>query len=641
MASREAIIAELQRRGVSVPAAGGAPVQSAPQQPATPTIPREAIIAELKRRGVAIPGQPEEPGMLSQIGRQVGLAGRYAVEGALSLPGIIANAGAGLSNAVLGTRFPDQNANISQGLSKLGFPEPQGTTERLIAHPSRAIAGVGGGAALAKTVEGGLTGAARAVTDGLQANLATQAQSAAGAGLGVGVAQEGGASPGVQALAGVAGGVLAPAAVQVPVAGARAVKALIQPMTQSGQRQIVGQQLNMAASNRTGAMQNLRNADEIVQGSAPTTGEAARDLGLIGLQKTVTERSKGMGEGMPFGDRAQAQNAARLEALEKATGSTQLVTGMQRARNALTTGMREEALSRANGPVDITPVMAKIDAILASPEGARSAVQKAMVLAKNMVAQEAQREGGANARRLYEIGKDINKTILDQLKKEDPGAAIARGSLSSVRRELYDAIDGVAPGFKDYLTDYAKLSKPIDQLKQAQKTLSKTSLAPTDVNGNPILSQAKWSERVKYALPELKASGALSSKQLEVLTKIGDDLDRGALLTSPFAKSTGSDTLRNLTGANLVGAMGKGNVDALGPIVGSAMAPINFLYRIPNKQMERLLQESMLDPKLALKLMSEATPKNMFNLGTMLRDKAKAMGISIPRTDTTEREKDE
>ena len=47
MASREAIIAELQRRGVSVPAAGGAPVQSAPQQPATPTIPREAIIAEL------------------------------------------------------------------------------------------------------------------------------------------------------------------------------------------------------------------------------------------------------------------------------------------------------------------------------------------------------------------------------------------------------------------------------------------------------------------------------------------------------------------------------------------------------------------------------------------------------------------
>lgn len=603
--------------------------------------------------------QPDPPRRMSaaeqdlrNLVRPIGKAARMAVQGAVGLPAMFANAAAGASNFAFGTHIPDQHQNVSRLLTNLGLPEYEGAVERVLGGIGEAITGTGVAVKGARLVEKGaraagasLTSAMKAqqggqslaahlaqgpnplganyVTQALQAAPATQAQAAAGAAAGSGIAREMDAHPAVQLLTGVAGSVVTPLAAQLPGAVWRGTKALLQPLSQSGQEKIVGGRLNVAALNRNEAITNMRTAEEIVPGSFPTTGEASRDLGLIGLQKTVTERSKGMGEGMPFGARAQAQNTARLNALDDVTGSPEALSSMARARSALGKGMRDEALSRASRPVPTDSVMQKIDSILKSPEGARGSVKKAMEMARNAIGDET------DPKRLYEVGKDINESILKQLQKEDPSAYLARGSLSEVRKELYSSINKVAPGFEDYIDTYAKVSKPINRMEEAQALTARTELAPTDMQGERILSQSKWASRVKYALPDLKKSGALSDEQIGRLQKIGEDLDRGALLNNPFAKSSGSDTVRNLTGANLVGAIAGGNVN-LGPVSGTLMGPLNFLYKIPNQQMERLLQEAMLDPGLAARLMANVTPKANASLGAALRRKATAIGIAIP-----------
>lgn len=589
-------------------------------------------VKELESKFAAAQEPAKPRGFLQEAGRQLGLTGRAVLEGAASLPGMIANVPAAASNLLFGTHIPDQTTGVPRALDALGFPQPENATERVVGNIAGAVSGVGATAKAAQLAEGPARAGANYVTQALQANLGTQGVAAAGGATGAGVARESGLGPGAQLAAGLAGGLIAPAAVGTVKSAGRTVKALIDPFRDAGQRNIVGQRMNMAASNKGQAIQNLSNADEIIPGSTPTTGEVAGDLGLAGLQKTVTERSKGLGEGMPFGDRAQAQNQARLAALDDVAGNPKTLSSMERARSALGKGMREEAFNRASGPVPTSGVMQKIDAILKSPEGARGTVKKAMEMARSAIGEET------DPKRLYEVGKDINESILKQLQKDDPSAYLARSSLSEVRKELYSAINKVTPGFEDYIDTYAKVSKPINRMEEAQALTSRTELAPPDVQGNPILSQAKWATRVKYALPELRKSGALSKEQIKGLEKIGADLDRGAILNNPNVRSTGSDTVRNLTGANVVGALAGGNVESLGAVAGTVVRPLNFLYRIPNQQMERLLQEAMLDPKLAAKLMAEATPKNTFNLGAALRGKAVALGITIPRVDTEEQE---
>lgn len=597
--------------------------------------------------------QAEPRSFLQEAGRQAGLAGRAVIQGAAALPGMIANAPAAISNLAFGTHIPDQNAALSQLLSRVGFPEPENSTERVVGGVNEALSGVGltvKGAQLAEKVaraaSPAITSAIRAqqggqslaahlaqgprpmgasyVTQALQANPVTQGLAAGGGAAGAGVVREGGGGPGAQFTGGVVGSVLAPATVGAIGSVARTTKALIDPFRNAGQRQMVGERMNMAASNRNEAIHNLRNADEILPGSVPTTGEAARDLGLIGLQKSVTARSQGLGEGAPFGDRLQAQNQARLKAMDDVVGSPKLLASMQKARNALGTGMREEAFGRATGLVDTAGAFAKIDEVLKSPIGARGPVKKAMEMARAAIGEEK------DPKRLYEVGKDVNEVIMKQLQKDDPSAYLARSSLSEVRKALYSDINKVTPGFEDYIETYAKNSKPINRIEEAQTLTDRTELAPPDTQGNPILSQAKWATRVKYALPELEKSGALSAKQIAGLKKIGEDLDRGAQLNNPHARSTGSDTLRNLTGANVVGALAGGNVESLGAISATILRPLNFIYQIPNRQMERLMQEAMLDTRLGAQLMAEATPRNTFNLGEMLRSKAQSIGIAIP-----------
>jgi len=111
--------------------------------------------------------QQQEPGMASQIGRQLGLTGRAAIEGVAALPNIIADPFARMA----GITPPSQA--LSQTLTRAGFPEPQTGVERAVQAGAQAVAGAGGQIGLARE-------AAQAVTSPIARGFSQQVAQAPG-----------------------------------------------------------------------------------------------------------------------------------------------------------------------------------------------------------------------------------------------------------------------------------------------------------------------------------------------------------------------------------------------------------------------------------------------------------------------------
>jgi hypothetical protein len=55
--------------------------------------------------------------------------------------------------------------------------------------------------------------------------------------------------------------------------------------------------------------------------------------------------------------------------------------------------------------------------------------------------------------------------------------------------------------------------------------------------------------------------------------------------------------------------------------------PLDWLYKLPDQQVQQLLVESMLDPKLASVLMSKANMMKVEPLAKSLRQKAEQLGF--------------
>lgn len=323
MAGREELLAEAQRRGL------------VPPGQATVAPGRDALLAEAQRRGLIPAG---ERSFGEQLGRQVGLAGRYAVEGALQLPGLIANVPASLANAGMDAagvdwpRFPDQNAAVSSALTQAGLPSPETSTERVVGDISRFAAGTGAAVKTAQTVANGAVGLTKAVAGELAAKPAAQVASAVGAGAAGGSVREAGGGPWEQFAASLIGGIAAPAALnkaqQMGQNVAGAVRRVLSPTEIDSQVQIVferagvdwrglseGARRSLVEDAKAAVYsgQNLddaalrRLADFRAIGAKPLTGDITQDPGLISKQRNLAKQQANMGMA-PGDDLSAVQN---------------------------------------------------------------------------------------------------------------------------------------------------------------------------------------------------------------------------------------------------------------------------------------------------------------------------------------------
>jgi hypothetical protein len=521
-------------------------------------------------------GSKSEPKDTSWL-RQLALGGRAAAEGvtgALTLPltGMTAlrNTAPYIANTFFGGHYPYATAPstaIKTVLDKAGAPNPETPKEQLIS-------------ALTRGTTGALTMAPEGVPNAIRAGLSglTGAGSAEGA-------RQMGLPAWAQVGAGVIGG-QAPAAIE---GLGSTLWDIAKPLTSAGQRQIAGNVLNEQSSDPQSAIAGLQNNQSIVPGSMPTAGSASGDIGIMGLERGLRGRDTSA-----FGEQLSQQNAARQTELGSMAGTPADITAAEQARDAATNASRAAAFANAK-PADINPVLGKINVILRSPVGKRDIPSQALTWLKGKLVDD-QGNPETNPENLYAVRQDINDAIAGKLGGDQSKFKLAQGQLIQVRGELDNAIDAAAPGFKNYLQQYAQLSQPINRMESLQALQSRANTTAADpVTGEYLLSPSNFSR----GLDELKQQpfNGLNSSDVTRLEAIRKDLQNSQAINSPLVKSPGSDTFSNFAVSNKL------------------LSPLNKLYApfgVDRKVVEQLT-EALRNPPTAASLMQQSAAAKPFS----------------------------
>lgn len=179
---------------------------------------------------------------------------------------------------------------------------------------------------------------------GKVADMATRV----GAGAVVGGASAGLVNPGDAGAGALIGGALPPVAKGVGALGG-AVGDMIEPFRQGGREQIIARALRDAAGGDEAAAQaiaRLRDAGELIPGSLPTAGQAAGNAGIAALERSALAKVPKVTTDLTT--RLEAQNAARIAALEELAGSPATRQAAEDTRATQTGQLRDLALNNAN-----------------------------------------------------------------------------------------------------------------------------------------------------------------------------------------------------------------------------------------------------------------------------------------------------
>jgi hypothetical protein len=591
---------------------------------------------ELKQRVAAIRaggGQPApvtpvaEARESTSLGREIGLATRPMASAALTgfgtLP-LVVDPLVNLYNLATGSSAPTMTKAVDTTLTAAGFPQPKTGTERVVQDVAGAGYSVGGAANLAARAAPFLTGTVpREVAKFFSTSPQAQAAAATAASGAAGMLREGGAPPALQISGAMLAGMVAPGGPTLSTTQ-RALAApggLVRPFTQEGREVIVGNVLRNLATDPDRAIANLRQAQTTVPGVRVTTAAGARDPGLAAAETPI----RALDQSGAFPSILTSNQQALTEAYRRISGKPGSVQRAETKRSGITAPMRESAFANAQ-PVSIAPIMQSIEATMADPAKQRQTVDEAMNYVSKLIQKRADPQTGAiNPMALYSIRKDIRLAMQGQLAGDAANLRLAKGELKALLPVIDDVIESGAPGFKKYMQQFEKSSSAIDQMRLLQGIESKvTTGMPNLMTGEPVLAAAALRRQLAAKSEELGTQ--LSDAAQRRLDNIIFEINRGQAATAPGVKAPGSDTFKNMSMGNLIGRVFSESL-ADNTTLRTMTRPLDFLYKLPDQQIQQLLVESMLDPQMAAMMMSKASIMKVEPLAKSLRKKAEQMGF--------------
>jgi hypothetical protein len=575
-----------------------------------------------------LPPAPAPRSMPDELMRQTGLAARPMAQAAMTVGGLLPMAVdplVNLFNLAAGTKVPTMTQATQTNLNRMGFPQPETAQERVVQDVGSAGYGTAGVAraagAVAPRLPGMLSEAAKFFAQSPQAQSAA-AVTAAGAG---GALREGGANPYAQMGGAMLAGMVAPGGPTLSTTQrALAVPGgLVKPFTEQGRQVIVGNVLNRLATNPQQAMQNMAESAPLVPGVRPTAAGTARDPGLAGAETPL--RSPTFDPSNLFGQQINQNQEAILNAFRQIGGKPGSIPYAEAKRSAITAPMRVAAFEG----VTVNPetfqsgiqlvVNQAINNVMSSPVGVRKDVETAMKFAVDRV------KLAKTPEELYEVRKDLAKAAQGAYNQENPSLRLASGQLKEVIAAADDVIEAAAPGYAAYMAKYKKSSSAIDQMRLLQGIEAKvTTGLPNISTGNPVLAASALRRQLAAAQDELgtKLSPSAQSK----LDNIINEINRGMAATAPGVKPPGSNTFQNMSMGNLIGKVFSESL-ADNTTLRTMTRPLDFLYKLPDQQVQQLLVQAALDPKLAAMMMSKANIMRVEPLATSLRQKAQQLGF--------------
>jgi len=421
-------------------------------------------------------------------------------------------------------------------------------------------------------------------------------------------------------IQGTLGGIL-PAAGGLIKGGYNAAKSALEPFYESGQNAILGRALReFSGGQAPQAIENIRNAPQLVKGVQPTLGEISGVPSLAAAQRAVSASSP---EATNIMAQRQAQNIeARTNALQGiATPTrTQKYTAL---RTELGNDLYEPALQKGVDFSSLTPeLQAEFRGLTTSPS-----IKSAMIQASKNAADEGKKIGNpANSLRgLHEtklaLDSQINALEGKLANTKNPSLDAELKAKKAAKSRLLDFIENpqISPEYKIARETFSRASKPIDQLDAIAK-LAEKSVSPE--------TQKIYSAQFSRNFDALKKEGILTDRQISRLDAIKQDLERVAFAEKE-GKGVGSDTVQKLAYSNMANQVGIPN--ALrglpgGQIIGNVAQRVGKLaYGDANKELAMKLAETMANPKQAALLMEQAgikgkplTTENQRKLAKML-----------------------
>ena len=520
-------------------------------------------------------------------------------------------------------------------MTRMGLPEPENATERITQDVLKAGTTAGGMARGATTIADILAkaaaqrGMAAGITPGVLSTLgqypAQQMAAAGTAGAAGGALREGGAGPMAQMGGAMLAGMVTPGGPKLPITQKvlAAPGAMVKPFTQEGREVIVGNVLNRLATNPEQAMRNMEMSAPLVPGVRPTAAATARDPGLAGAETPL--RSPTFDPSNLFGQQINQNQEAILNAFRQIGGKPGSIPYAEAKRSAITTPMREAAFANKQA-VDVEPVLSAIQGIMSNPATQRKTVDDAMVYVQGLLAKRVNPETGTiDPMALYSIRKDITDAMSGKLSGDLSNLRLAKGQLADLLPVIDRTIDAGAPGFMDYMSKYAKSSQGIDQMRLLQGIEAKvTTGLPNISTGNPVLAASGLRRQLAAAQDELGTQ--LSASAQRKLDNIIEEINRGQAATAPGIKPPGSDTFKNMSMGNFIGKIFSESM-ASNTTLRTMSRPLDWLYKLPDEQIQQLLVQAMLDPKIASQLMAKANIMRVEPLATSLRQKAQQLGF--------------
>ena len=149
-------------------------------------------------------------------------------------------------------------------------------------------------------------------------------------------------------------------------------------------------------------------------------------------------------------------------------------------------------------------------------------MQKSLADIKEKIAKFTSEDGFINAKDLYTIRKEVGNTIKKYAQEtQNWDKRLAGGLERDLQRNIDDAIEAAGgAGWKDYLSTYAQMSKPIEQMQVGQALEAKLE---------PALGVRQRATQYAEALRKMGTEGELGAmrpEQLETLRNVGKDLTR-------------------------------------------------------------------------------------------------------------------
>jgi hypothetical protein len=562
------------------------------------------------------------------LARQAGLSARPMAQAVMTAGGMLPLAVdplVNLFNLAAGTNVPTMTQATQTTLNRMGFPEPRTAQERVVQDVAQAGYGVGGLANLAARAAPMVTSpVGQGVTQMLATNPQAQSSAALAASAAGGALREGEFSPGLQLAGAMGAGMIAPGGPTLSTTQrALAVPGgLARPFTREGREIIAGNVLRNVATDPERAIQNLQSAQSTVPGLRITTAAAARDPGLAGLETPL--RSAVFDPSNQFGARLSANQQTLMDAFRRISGRPGSIEAAETKRTNITAPMRESAFANAQ-PVSVEPIAAAILNITSNPATQRQTVDQAMGYVTDLLAKRVDPETGTiNPMALYSVRKDITDAMAGKLSGDLANLRLARGQLSSLLPVIDSTIEAGAPGFNRYMQQFAKSSSAIDQMRLLQGIESRvTTGQPNIMTGEPVLAASALRRQLAAKSEEIGAQ--LSPAAQRRLDNIINEINRGQAATAPGVKAPGSNTFQNMSMGNLIGRVFSESM-ADNTTLRTMTRPLDWLYKLPDQQVQQLLVEAMLDPQLAAQMMSKASIMKVDPLAKSLRKKAEQLG---------------